>query len=413
MPEGPQTVVLVVLDTVRADHLSACGYTRPTSPFLAGLAARGALRCDAVAPAAWTLPSHATFFTGLAPPDHGVVALDHEGRRLARDIHVRPLAAEVETLAERYRARGFHTALVSGNPLVGAAAGLDQGFDHVDAGAVDAARQLRGPRLGRAVREALSAADPARGLFLVVNVFDAHDPWPAIPDGVGWVPPRERVAYRHNDLASTYVRFHRGELPPDERAEYLAAVTDQYDWGLRRADDQLADVFAALDAGGWLARPHRVVVTADHGELLGEHGRLRHGGNVYEGNLRVPLLWLESPGAPALEGPVSGAEVFALLDGGRRAPGPVVAYTEPATAHPVPGAWAVARYDGGGKVVTSADGAVRFELGADPGELAPLGVDVGAEDAARLRSWREAALRPVATDAADDGELLRQLGYQE
>lgn len=407
------TVVLVVLDTVRADHLSACGYPRPTSPHLADLAARGTLRCDAVAPASWTLPSHASFFTGRTPPEHGVLARDEDGARLAVDIHVRPLPPEAETLAERFHDRGYHTALVAGNALVGEAAGLAQGFDDVRIGGIDPSRQLRGPRLEPAVRAAVAAAPADRPLFLVVNVMDAHDPWAPIPPGQGWVPPRPRVTYRHNDADSTYVRFHRGTLGADERADYLATVTDQYDWALHKADRQLDAVIRALTDAGRLAGPHRIVVTSDHGELLGEHDRLRHGGNVYEGNVRVPLLWIESPGGPPrLDGPVSGLEVFSLVDAGRRSPGELRVWTEPATAHPDPGVWAVARYDGARKVVTGPAGAVAIDLAADPTESLPTPVEASEADRATLEAWQAAARRPVDPASLPDGDVLRALGYQ-
>ena len=138
VPKRPPHVVLVVLDMLRADRLSLCGATRPTTPNLSRLRDEGgaATSCRAYAPGTWTLPSHASFFTGEEVPVHGADSLldptDKESVSLWGD-HVRPLGQGLPTLAERLGTAGYRTVLVSGNPIVSkwAATGLTRGFDTV------------------------------------------------------------------------------------------------------------------------------------------------------------------------------------------------------------------------------------------------------------------------------------------
>ena len=127
----PPNVVFIVLDTVRADHLSLCGYERPTSPNLdAFVASSGAqYTCDAQAPATWTLPSHASFFTGVHPSVHRSHAItsgieDLSGIR----ANSRTLDKALPTLGEQMIEMGYDTRMVSSNPVVGSKLGLRRGF---------------------------------------------------------------------------------------------------------------------------------------------------------------------------------------------------------------------------------------------------------------------------------------------
>ena len=120
-PKAP-TVVLAVLDTVRADHTSLCGYPRKTTPYLESLKERGAVHsCRAYTPGDWSLPTHASYFTGVSVARHGAHyaydAKDEKGERI-RSLYVYPLRDEVRTLAEEMRDRGYQTVLVSDNGLL-------------------------------------------------------------------------------------------------------------------------------------------------------------------------------------------------------------------------------------------------------------------------------------------------------
>jgi hypothetical protein len=304
----PRTIVLVVEDTVRADHMSLCGYSRPTTPFISSLLEKGAVHtCRAYTPGTWTLPSHASYFTGLHSTSHHVLNKGY------------PLPAEQETLAEHFSALGFQTLMVAANPTLNQATGLWAGFDEVRAskGLYSA---WRGPAVAKQLQEGLAQLDPSKPLFLVVNIFDAHDPYSAIPKGIDWVPKRAKLDI--NPVVggddSPARRFVRGEMPPKEREAFLAHVVDTYDWGVYQADENLRRVITTLGGGGWLDEGFRVVVTSDHGEHLGEHDLIRHDGAPWEGVSRVPVLFFDDtlPNQPTLPEPMSATWVHGLLRDG-------------------------------------------------------------------------------------------------
>jgi hypothetical protein len=412
--DGPaHTLVLIVLDTVRADHTSLCGYGRPTTPFLASLP--GAHACSVVTPAPWTLPSHATYFTGLTPPEHGVQFVTG-GVDVAGAVTVRPLDAAYTTLAERLSSEGWMTALVTGNAVLNPSSGLTQGFSTILGPAIgDGNPALRGDKLVDSVRQALDGAPADKPLLLVVNIYDAHDPYPAIGPRHAWLPPHPRLALKFNDLASPYVAFHRGDLPAAERSALLTQATDTYDHGVQEADQTLRGVWGALDHSGRLDRRHRVVITSDHGELLGEHDRMRHGGHLWEPLLRAPLVFLDSGAEPPdLSGDIAGVEIYHLLALGRR-PDPrpaVIAWSEQIDAHPDRGVDGAVLYAGGEKF-WKVDGQfpVRYAIGADPGEQTPTPVTAPVALQSAFDAGQQTRRRPVSRPV--DPSALRALGYAE
>ncbi|HJQ84480.1 MAG TPA: sulfatase [Candidatus Binatia bacterium] len=260
-------VVLVVLDTVRADHLSLYGYPRPTMPKLEAFAADAVVYRNAIAPDTWTPPSHASLFTGLAPSDHGV--------RYARDRPgggVYALAGSVPTLAERLSQAGYRTAGFAGNdayldPLFG----LDRGFARY--------RHVGLERAGKLVPVVSAWLRRRRGrsVFLFLNVMDAHEPYDP-------PPPYDRLFPGRLDRP---VGRHIGTRVPD--ADEAAHYVSQYDGELRYVDDGLAEIFAALRATDRYENA-LIVVTADHGELLGDGGRWGHGGEPVRALVHVPLI---------------------------------------------------------------------------------------------------------------------------
>lgn len=305
----PRTVVLVVLDTVRAQNTTLCGYDRPTTPVLQALAAEpdASSSCRAYAPSSWTLPSHASYFTGLDVASHGAGAT--LGDIPLFGARAQPLREDVPTLAERFTDRGYETALVAANPLVGPRTGLSRGF-----AIVRTARrwsELRRSHLPRAVDDVLGRIDDDRPLFLAVNILDAHNDWQPVPPGVSWVSERPGMRLR-----STRKRFESLPDGPD-KAALAAHVRDVYDYALTRADANLGAVLEVLRKHGRLDGSFRIVVTSDHGEYLGEHGRLAHGGTwLHEEVTRVPLVVRDSSGPVDLSGVVSALAVHDLtLDG--------------------------------------------------------------------------------------------------
>lgn len=276
-------IVLVSIDTLRADHLGLYGYPRVTSPFLDELAAQGVVFERAYAPMPTTAPSHASLFTALHPLQHG---LRSNGLRLA---------AGVPTLAERFREAGFTTAGFTSTHAHWQPTGLDRGFGVF---------QPRPRELRQVYRQADATVDAVltwlpgcgdcRPLFLFVHLFDPHAPLR---------PPRRHLDVFQGEspeARSRLVEFLTGSqgLPlsfyRDDPGRMLFIV-DRYDAEIRFVDEQLRRLHAAVAA---LPGATLWVVTADHGEGLGQHRFMGHG-KAYEEGLHVPLLFHASDGALA------------------------------------------------------------------------------------------------------------------
>lgn len=402
-PDVPAAVVLVVLDTVRSDHLSACGYERPTSVGMAALQNWGGrFTCDAYAPATWTQPSHATFFTGAGVHEHD---MHRKGVRLADSW---------ETLAEVYDARGYQTLAVSANPTLEDSTGLLQGFQRtVRARMVAGGMRDNGTFL--VVRNELSKLDADKPLFLFLNIFDAHDPYPPVPAGIPGIPARTSFSFD----GPTHGRFVAGELSEDEAKTWLEEATDGYDFGIAVADRTLGRVLRLLQRQGWAGYGVRIVVTSDHGEFLGEHGRVRHDGLPYEAVVKVPFFYYDSTSDPVeLPTPMPTAHTFHLLAHGT---------LDPDITQPVASSIryykddprydnAVALWDSdGSKLLWRESSAQRFDLRADPAEASPLPT-ADHPRLAELNRHAQALLesRARAFGQEVDAELverLRKLGY--
>jgi hypothetical protein len=416
-------VILVVIDTVRADHTSLCGYARPTTPHLESWRARGAaVSCEAVAPGSWTLPSHASYFTGLEVPEHGA-HFSADAADAIRGMHLTPLPPEALTLAEQLSAGGYQAIGVSANPVLAPASGLSQGFDLWTAAPYFG--PLYGGGLVDALWEALDRADPARPLLLFLNVADAHDPWLPIPAGLPWLPAREApLMYFEHDQPGEWEAYVTGALDPAAEAALRERVTDLYDYGVHRADDTLRAALALVEARGWLAPGVRLAIVSDHGEFLGEHQLLRHGRYLWEPNNTVPLLLWASPGAGALPTlpPRPSARLVHdwLLDGELDAAPPARAAAYPdrlwqeRSGGLVGGSTSAAWWEGATKWVWQ-DGTVsRYDLDVDPGELRPRPADIVPDGfSAWVEAVRASGRRRVEATDPELIEALRAAGYVE
>ncbi len=300
-------VVVIMLDTVRADHLSCYGYARPTTPHLDALARQGVLFEHAVAPTSWTLPALASVLTGLLPHQHGA------GWNQA-------MAAQPLTLAEILHAQGYETAAFNANQEFGLAGwGLAKGFD-VYFDAHDWLRHnLAATFIGQSLYQALFqefvsfnefdhldagqinqqvlawyAQRSGRPYFLFINYMDAHRPYlpPAPYDRrFGRVP---KPVLRHISAALHDGRW-RLPITPAERQDLL----DGYDNSLNYLDAQIARLLDVLQASAEGAHTF-VIIAGDHGEGFGEHGAYDHGWDLYREVLHVPLL-VSGPGIPGGE----------------------------------------------------------------------------------------------------------------
>jgi len=303
-------IVLITLDTVRADHLSLYGYSRDTSPGLRELAARSTVYTRAIAPADMTLATHASIFSGLYPSRHGA----HYDRD--RCPAFCPLASGTDTLAELLSRSGYRTAAVVANyGFLGPFAQLDQGFQYYDSRRnvlpLDQVepytlrrtlQDLVAPRLSRELSERISRSageivdqgirqvDRLRTarppFFLFLNLMDAHEPYMPPPPFDRLFPGRD-AAFRSADHAALKRRVLRGESTVTRGQ--LAHLTSQYDGSIAYMDAELARFWRHLEATGRFDDA-LVIVTSDHGEAFGERQLMGHEVSVYEDQVHVPLL---------------------------------------------------------------------------------------------------------------------------
>ncbi|MFO8070698.1 MAG: sulfatase-like hydrolase/transferase [Polyangia bacterium] len=428
VPSGPN-VVFFVLDTLRSDHTSLCGYERPTTPNLAALAEREGAKqtCGAVAPASWTLPSHASFFTATDPVEHGA----HSYTKGVKNLEgwgsaTHNLGADLPTLAEKMAERGYQTVAISSNPLISESLGLVRGFSKT------AISKKWGDMFGDAfipaVKRAMEGVSRERPLFLFVNISDAHQPWPAVPEGLDWVPARPANKYKKNLPDSDWRRYIEGKMKGKERAGFLERIRDQYDHACFVADRNFGRSLSFLQHGGWCDDDCRVVVVSDHGEFLGEHGLLDHGHYVWEEMVRVPLVTWGAADDLELPEVINAVHSFHLALDGRlpEKPEPVASMSWPHVrrcAHTANDAFCstqAALWYGTEKLLYSDGKLFRIDLERDPGEKRPARLKKKHPHRAELE---QLSGRVVADDwekrnkAADGGtgdeieEKLRALGY--
>ncbi len=331
-PPPRPDVLVVVLDTVRADATSAYGYARPTTPQLAALAEQGARFEAAVSPGSWTWPAHGSLFTGRWPWEHGAhFTFAPDALHVGEDLQIGPLDPTLPTLAGRFSAAGYRSILLSANPIIGPGSGMERGFDVAEAMPDDAALVARAGEL-------LAGEQP---VLLVANLFSAHAPfalqpasWNAphqalfeAPDAApDWLAPfllpgAVRLFTRPTpDALPGVLQINRGDrvLPP----EGLALLRDLYDGEVMAADYRLHELLTIFRQ----ARPGApiIAVTADHGELLCEGGLVDHGRLLTPELIDVPLV-LVGPDIPAgtvVSQPVAAHALHpTLLDAAGIAPG--------------------------------------------------------------------------------------------
>jgi arylsulfatase A-like enzyme len=343
----PRNVILIVLDTVRAESLGIYGYGRDTTPNLAKLSSRGVRFDRAFSTAPWTAPSHASLFTGRWP---------HE-LSIGWD---RPLDGTHPTLAEVLGSRGYATAgFVANTTYCSYETGLARGFAHYE----DYDVTLRGvllcsslvertlnfihkhPGLARRLgddgsgsgdrkdaarinRDFLGWLDgrgrEVRPFFAFLNYYDAHHPYLSPEPDAGAPFGRKPGSARDFRLLKTWWERDKAGIKPED----LELARDSYDRCIAYLDDQLGRLFEDLKRRGVL-EDSLVIVTADHGEHLGERQLFGHGCSVYRPELHVPLLVVARgllPEGRAIEQPVSlrdlPATVLDLLGNPRPSPFP-------------------------------------------------------------------------------------------
>jgi arylsulfatase A-like enzyme len=309
----PEVILLVSIDTLRADHLGAYGHERFTSPVLDGLAAEGALFLDASSTAPWTLPAHASMLTGLTPRSHGAVTASAG------------LTEGTRTLAGLLGDAGWHTAaVVNSTWLKRESFGATREFEDYEwVAEIGTKRTPTTWVTDRAIEWLRDRGD--RPLFVFAHYYDVHSDYASLPeyerlfvtpyegdaDGTAWQLLRANIE-------PAYIEHCRDDFDPEvctlghvgntlvvdgntERkrfdADDLRHLQELYDAGIRQLDTELGRLIGFLREQELLDRT-LLVVTSDHGEEFGEHGRMDHYLTQYQEVLHVPLI-VRGPGVPA------------------------------------------------------------------------------------------------------------------
>ena len=306
-------LVLITLDTTRADVLGVYGQEPSPSPNFDALAAKSILFEHAYSPSSWTLPTHASLFTGLLPYQHAAGSLAPGGDTAWQ---ARPLAQEFTTLAEQLKIVGYRTSAIIAGAAMASEFGLDQGFDHYDADFSNPGVRVIGRRARDVTERAIATLGDKEGdpFFLFVNFFDPHRPYsPPAREAPKDLPP---AALYDTDIFAhlgSEVRSIR-ELPVEVKKKYEAQWV-RYKAEVAYMDKYLGQLLHKFDSMPPERQPI-VVITSDHGEGFGEHHATLHGFNLYEDNVHVPLL-IYDPRNPEAAGRVVTAtathRIFAEL----------------------------------------------------------------------------------------------------
>ena len=368
-------VILITLDTTRADHLGCYGYSRPTSPNLDQIASESVLYTRAIAPSSWTLPSHAALFTGKFTTSHGARYDPAGPLRLDRAIHKRKyapfrasgLAQEETTIAQMLREAGYATGAVVAGPWMKKVFGLNRGFDRYDDSAISSVSGRLAPQVTASAWSWLKE-HKTEELFLFLNYYDPHSPY---------IPPEEFA----------WVFTPPGTGAPDRKVTLEERIA-LYDGEILYMDRYIGQLFDRMKADG-LYDGALIIVTADHGELLGEHGKFGHGNYLHQEEIHVPLFikypYGEIPPTHT-DDPIQLVDVMAIiLDRlGLTSPPDIQAGLPPQIGHPViaeayplpvlssDGHWRALLTRSHKLIWSSLGNHQLFDLQADPAELNSL-----------------------------------------
>jgi YD repeat-containing protein len=407
-PRDPDVIVLVV-DTLRAQSMSVYGYERDTTPSLAAFAEDAVTYENAITPGTWTVPAHASLLTGRWPSFHGAE------RVIGDRLLALPIDPGVPTLAELLARDGWRTGgFVANTTYLSSLFGFDRGFQtyfenhpylHADQILKEAATWLE--------------KEPGKS-FVFINVLDPHEPYEPPP------PFDTRFPGRDPSFGGSLDPLRKGT---PLTSEIVAHLVSQYDGEIAYTDAQLGKFFAELRKAGRYDSS-LIFVTADHGELLGEHGLAGHGLEPFEPLLRVPLLVKypsNTAGGTRVERRVSTMAIFATVlhalgiavpEGTQAMP---VNLPQPVLVEDIDPAGRRVRviYEGQRKLVetTDRDGRVRnalYDLATDPIEKQPIDgkgstLQAALDAFASVPRPANPAPRPVID--AEQAAKLRQLGY--
>ncbi len=379
--EGRRNVYLITLDTTRADHLGCYGHEGIETPYIDRLAAGGARYENAFSPVPITLPAHTSILTGTYPVHHGV-----------RENGGFYVPQEALTLAEILRGEGYDTAAFVGAFPLDSQTGIDQGFDLYDDNYPSSLEKGKHPLLRRFFDER-PAAEVSRA-------------------ALAWLEQRgERPFF----LWTHYFDPHQPLQPPSPYRERYA--TAPYDGEIASVDEAVGQVLRRFEEHGLLDET-LVILTADHGEGLGEHGEATHALLLHSSTLRVPLVVRDpgQPGGETVTAPVSTADIFptvleclgldvpercqsvALPRSDEQAPAAREIYSETLLGHMIYGWSPLERLTAGSRVLIRGPSRALYDRGSDAGENHDLSA-TRPEELAEL----EKRLRRQKTELAKGG----------
>ena len=291
---APPNVLLIVVDTLRADRLGAYGNGRGLTPFLDSLAKRGTVFRRVVAPSSWTNPSVASLLTSRYQSQHGIVTFASK------------LAASEVTLPEVLHDRGYVTGAFTANGLLKAESGFGQGFDEYQSYWLDEVAKTKKYHADHLNRQILAWLDARpdeqrrRPAFVYIQYVEPHIPYE---------PPASALAKLCGDHLPDVDLVNALSIFGTVSDDLLGQYTDVYDAEVVSLDAEVRNLFAGLQARGFLDRA-LVVITADHGDQMMEHQNLGHGKSLHEEEVRIPLIVL----APGQHAGTALDEVVSLLD---------------------------------------------------------------------------------------------------
>ncbi len=292
-------MVLVSIDTLRADHLGLYGYGRPTSPVVDALARESAVFEQALSTSPWTLPAHGSLLTGLYPSRHGLTS------------HERYLASGQATLSLFFSRAGYRTAAVVNSHNLGPDFGLDRGFQQYRY--VEESADRREPSreiTDQAIQWVGEAGE--KPLFLFLHYYDVHSDYASLPEFESdFLRPYDGIA---DGTTAQLAGYREGTVSLS--AADAPNLIDRYDAGIRQMDAEIGRFLDFLRKGGYW-EDTLFVLTSDHGEEFFEHGGVLHGQTQYQEVLHVPLL-VKGPGIPGgrrVKTPVSLVDIAPTLLG--------------------------------------------------------------------------------------------------
>jgi arylsulfatase A-like enzyme len=337
VPKESPNILIIIVDTLRADHLSVYGYPRDTSPNIDELVKRGSWFEHTISPSSWTKPAHASLVTGLYPAEHGTDSS--------------PLDEKYFTIGEALSEYGYRTAVFSANiDVFSRLEGFDQGIihfeDHYESLSDIAVSSYYGRfiefylyykllgnqlKIGRRSASHITQSaldwltkDPDKPFFVMLNYFDVHDPY---------VPPEPfRSIFATTDEPGGLINtdWDMDHVYQSMTPEQLQGEIDAYDGAIAYVDENIGQFISEMQKQGLLNNTI-LVVTSDHGEMFGEHGLLHHANSLYQEIIHVPLIFIwpdHIPSGKRISLPVSLASLPATLmelvdiDHNRQFPGP-------------------------------------------------------------------------------------------